>query len=105
MDDLNRPETEEDAKLTQDRRRFQALRALQALQAQTPDSSPQQVGAASIPPELAFDPNRPETEEDGIKAGALRLLKARHQSQAFRDQSNALLPSGAVRAGSKAAEK
>ena len=33
------------------------------------------------------DPNRPETEADGLRAGALRLLKARHQSQAIRDRT------------------
>ena len=37
------------------------------------------------------DPNRPETEEqDGQRTAALRLLKARQQSQAFRDQTRAL---------------
>lgn len=30
------------------------------------------------------DPNRPETEEDGQRAGALRLLQARHRSQALK---------------------
>jgi hypothetical protein len=39
------------------------------------------------------DLNKPETEEDGIRAGKLRLLRARHQSQAFRDQTRALSPS------------
>ena len=34
--------------------------------------------------------NRPETEEDGLRAGALRLSRMRHQSQAFRDQTRAL---------------
>lgn len=33
------------------------------------------------------DPNRPETEEDGIRAGALRLAKYRHQAQQFKAQS------------------
>ncbi len=33
------------------------------------------------------DPNRPETEEDAVRAGASRRLGALHQSQAFRDQS------------------
>ena len=42
MDNWNKPETEQDAQLTQDRRRFQALRSLQAQQAQTPASSPSQ---------------------------------------------------------------
>jgi hypothetical protein len=28
-----------------------------------------------------FDPNAPETEEDGLVAGKLRMLKARHQSR------------------------
>jgi len=32
----------------------------------------------------------PETEADGERAGALRLLKARHQSKAFMDQTRAL---------------
>lgn len=36
------------------------------------------------------DPNRPETEADGRRAGTLRLLKARQQSQAFMDQTRAL---------------
>lgn len=36
------------------------------------------------------DLNKPETEADGQRAGALRLLKARHQSQVFRDQTRAL---------------
>lgn len=36
------------------------------------------------------DPNKPETEEDGIQAGALRLLKARRQSEAFMAQTRAL---------------
>ena len=40
MTDWNKPETEQDAQLTQDRRRFQALRSLQAQQGQTPASSP-----------------------------------------------------------------
>lgn len=34
--------------------------------------------------------NRPETEQDGERAAALRLLKVRHQSQVFRDQTRAL---------------
>ena len=36
------------------------------------------------------DLNKPETEQDGTRAGQLRLLRARHQSQAFRDQTRAL---------------
>ena len=36
---------------------------------------------------------RPETEADGERAGALRLLKARHQSQAFMAQTRAFSPS------------
>lgn len=36
------------------------------------------------------DLNKPETEADGQRAGALRVLKARHQSQVFRDQTHAL---------------
>lgn len=36
------------------------------------------------------DLNKPETEQDGERAGALRLLRARHQSQVFRDQTRAL---------------
>ena len=38
------------------------------------------------------DPNRPETEEDGIRAGALRLLKVRHQFEALTGRTHALLP-------------
>ena len=37
-----------------------------------------------------FDPNGPETEEDGVRAGALRVLKMRHQSQVLRERSRAL---------------
>ena len=40
------------------------------------------------------DPNRPETEEDGVRAGQLRILKARHQSRVFQEQTRALSPSG-----------
>lgn len=36
------------------------------------------------------DLNKPETEADARRAGTLRLLKARHQSQVFRDQTRAL---------------
>ena len=28
-----------------------------------------------------------ETEDDGVNAGTLRILKVRHQARAFRDQS------------------
>lgn len=31
--------------------------------------------------------NRPETEEDGIRAGRLRVLKAKHQTRSFQKQS------------------
>ena len=41
-------------------------------------------------PKQPPEPTPPETEADGLHAGALRRLKARHQSQAFRDQSKAL---------------
>lgn len=41
----------------------------------------------------ADDPNRPETEEDGLRAGAQRLLKARHQSRAFMAQTPGSSPS------------
>ena len=34
--------------------------------------------------------NRPETEEDGIRAGALRRLKVLHQSKALRNQTQDL---------------
>ncbi len=37
--------------------------------------------------------NRPETEEDGIRAGALRLLKLRLQYQDLTSRTQALLPS------------
>jgi hypothetical protein len=36
------------------------------------------------------DLNKPETEADGQRAGTLRLLRARHQSQVFRDQTREL---------------
>jgi hypothetical protein len=36
MDHLNKPETEADAVLVQDRRRYRALQSLQAQQGQTP---------------------------------------------------------------------
>jgi len=45
------------------------------------------VGMRAAPSTDQDDPNRPETEEDGLRAGALRLLKARHQSQAIRDRT------------------
>lgn len=34
--------------------------------------------------------NKPETEADAQRAGTLRRLKARHQSQVFRDQTREL---------------
>ena len=37
------------------------------------------------------DPNRPETEEDGIRAGALRILRFQHQSRGFRGKTGELL--------------
>ena len=40
MENWNKPETEQDAQLVQDRRRFRALQSLKAQQAQTPASSP-----------------------------------------------------------------
>ena len=36
------------------------------------------------------DLNKPETEADAERAGTLRRLKARHQSQVFRDQTREL---------------
>jgi hypothetical protein len=33
------------------------------------------------------DPNRPETEEDWKRAGAIRHLKVRHQAKGRRDQT------------------
>jgi len=42
MEDLNKPETEQDAKLVQDRRRYRALQSLKGQQAQTPASSQSQ---------------------------------------------------------------
>ena len=39
MESWNKPETEEDAKLVQDRRRFLALQSLKAQPVPTPDSS------------------------------------------------------------------
>ena len=38
------------------------------------------------------NPNRPETEEDGLRAGALRLLKVRHQYQVLTGRTHGLLP-------------
>ncbi len=38
------------------------------------------------------DPNRPETEEDGLRAGALRLLKARHLFRQITGRDHTLLP-------------
>ena len=40
----------------------------------------------------ADDINRLETEEDGIRAGQLRVLKAKHQTRSFQKQSRSLLP-------------
>lgn len=39
------------------------------------------------------DINKPETEEDGQRAGALRLLKVRRQYQGLTGRNHALLPS------------
>ena len=36
--------------------------------------------------------NKPETEADGLRAGALRLLKQRHQSQVLTGRTHELLP-------------
>lgn len=36
--------------------------------------------------------NKPETEEDGQRAGALRLLKVRQQFQALTGRTHGLLP-------------
>ncbi len=33
-----------------------------------------------------FDPNAPETEEDGYRAGALRIAKYRHQAEQMRQR-------------------
>lgn len=38
------------------------------------------------------DLNRPETEADGQRAGALRLLKVRQQFQALTGRTHGLLP-------------
>lgn len=43
-----------------------------------------------MPKDNQDNPNRVETEEDGLRAGQLRLLQARHRSQVFRDQTRAL---------------
>ena len=57
------------------------------------DSSEQQtqyyMGTRKEPQPLVDDddPNRPETEEDGLRAGALRRLKAVRLSKELRDQS------------------
>ena len=40
--------------------------------------------------------NRPETEEDGLRAGALRRLKARLQSEALQGRTPASSPSPKV---------
>ena len=40
MDEINKPETEQDAQLVQDRRRFRALQSLQAQPVRTPGSLP-----------------------------------------------------------------
>ena len=36
-----------------------------------------------IDPNISFDPNTPETEEDGYRAGALRIAKYRYQAKKF----------------------
>jgi hypothetical protein len=41
----------------------------------------------------ADDINRPETEEDGIRAGKLRVLKAKHQARSFQKQSRSSVAS------------
>ena len=38
------------------------------------------------------DPNRPETEEDGLIAGKLRLLKVRQQYKKLTGRDHELLP-------------
>ncbi len=76
------PETEEDGALVQDRRRYQALQALTGRE-QSLDSTPLNptqewedniLGEAKTEAEAAWraDPNRPETEADGIRAEAVR---------------------------------
>jgi hypothetical protein len=40
----------------------------------------------------SYNPNEEETEEDGIRAGELRLLKVRHQFQALTGRTHNLLP-------------
>ena len=40
-----------------------------------------------------YKPNAPETEEDGLKAGDLRLWKARRQFQALTGRTHKLLES------------
>lgn len=52
---------------------------------------------AETPPPVAKvwaddDPNRPETEEDGIRAGALRIAKYRQQAQQQRARAEAAKP-------------
>lgn len=37
-----------------------------------------------IDPNIPFDPNTPETEEDGYRAGALRIAKYRYQAKKMR---------------------
>jgi len=39
-----------------------------------------------------YDPNREETEEDGLIAGQLRLLKAHHQYKELTGRTHSLLP-------------
>jgi hypothetical protein len=35
-----------------------------------------------------FDPNAPETEADGLRAGALRVAKFKHQNEQLKKQSS-----------------
>lgn len=49
----------------------------------------QGLATESKPAEVPDDLNRVETEQDGVRAGALRVLKARHQSRSFQAQSRA----------------
>ena len=41
---------------------------------------------------MKYNPNEQETEEDGLRAGQLRLLKVRHQFKALSGRTHNLLP-------------
>lgn len=42
-----------------------------------------------IDPNIPFDPNAPETEQDGYRAGALRIAKYRYQAEKIRQRIEA----------------